>query len=98
MAKKTKVEAEQLELIDVQPENSKQIINCARAYKAAQTERIAALNDEKKQKEKLLALIEKAHLQRLEDGKIKFKLDGFIITVTPRDELIQVKDENEQEE
>jgi len=35
---------------------------------------------------------DRADLQRLKGGKVKFAHDGFIISVTPRDELVQVKE------
>lgn len=84
---------QQMDLIDIAPENAKEIIAHARIYKAVQAKRILALEEEKKEKQKLLELIKEANLQRLEDGKIKFKLDGYTITVTPRDELVQIKED-----
>lgn len=89
---------EQLDLIDVAPENAKKILGVAKRYRAAQTQRLAALESEVAEKQKLLELIKEANLQRLEGGKIQFRCDGLIITVTPRDELVKVKDENESEE
>ena len=86
---------EQMDLIDVKPKNSKEIIRHARLYKMAQEKRVNALAEEVAEKKKLLELIEQEHLQRLEDGKIKFKLDGYTITVTPRDELVRIKEDNE---
>jgi hypothetical protein len=86
---------QQMDLIDTTPENAKEIIKHARVYKAAQTKRIQALEEEKAEKQKLLELINKAHMQRLENGKIKFKLEGYIITVTPRDELVQIKEDSD---
>lgn len=95
--KKLEIE-EQLDLIDVAPENEKEIIACAKRYKKFQRERSEALKNEVAEKQKLLNLIEAAELSRLDDGSIKFKVDGFMITVTPRDELIRVKDEGEENE
>jgi len=89
---------EQLDLIDVAPENSKEIIALARAYKSAQGRRIDALEEEVAAKVKLLALIKGANLQRLDDGKIRLHLDGYTITVTPRDELVKVKEDSEEGE
>jgi len=97
MAKKNKEPAgEQLDLIDVSPANSKQIIGVARRYQAAQSERIEALVREKAEKQKILDLVKGANLQQLADGKIRFKVDGMTITVTPRDELVQIKDNSEE--
>jgi len=85
-------------LIDIHPENSKAIIACAKRYKKAQKIRLDALAEEKKEKVKLLELIRAAEVKPLEDGKIKFKLDGMKISVTPRDELVQVREEDEDED
>jgi hypothetical protein len=99
MAKKKDKEAEmreQLDLIDVAPESAKKIVGVARRYKAAQVQRIEILEQEVNEKQKLLALVKEAKLTPV-DGKIKFRCDGLIITVTPRDELVKVKDESERE-
>jgi len=87
---------EQLELIDTKPENSKKIIAMAKRYKQAQSERVTALAEEIARKQDLLDLIKHEHLQPMEGGKIELDLDGFKITVTPRDELVKVKDKNEE--
>ena len=94
--KKTEQNGEQLDLIDVTPENSKKIIAVAKRYKAAQSQRIEALQEEIAEKQKLLGLVKEANLQRLEDGKIRFRVDGMTITVTLRDELIKVKEDGEE--
>lgn len=86
---------EQLDLIEVKPENSKEMVEVVKRYKAAQSQRMEALGREVAEKQKLLALIKKAKLQHLDDGRIQFRVDRLIITVTPRDELIRIKDENE---
>ena len=91
------VPGQQMDLIEVGPENTKEIKKHALLYKKAQKERIAALEIENDEKEKILELIRKAGLKPLEDGKIKFRCDGFIITVTPRDELVKIKEENDDE-
>ena len=83
---------QQMDLIDVGPENSKEIIQHARLYKAAQTKRIQALDEEIAEKQKLLELIRNAKLKPLEGGKVQFRCDGYIITVTPRDELVRIKE------
>jgi len=86
---------EQLDLIDVKPKNSKEIIKAARGYKAAQAKRISAQEQEVAEKQNLLELVKKENLQPLEDGKIQFRCDGLIITITPRDELIRVKEDGD---
>jgi hypothetical protein len=87
---------EQLALIVTTPENSKEIIRHAKKYKAAMQERVAALAIEKEEKQVLLGLIKESGAKPV-DGKITLNLDGFKITVTPRDELVKVKEDGESE-
>lgn len=82
--------SKQLDLIDVGPENEKEIVRVAERYKDAQAERLEALKREVEEKQALLDLIEKADLQPV-GGKIRCRCDGYIITVTPRDKLINIK-------
>lgn len=91
-------EGEQLDLIDVAPENSKDIIKHAKLYKSAQKRRMSTLEEEIAEKKLLLELVRNSGVGKLEDGKIKFKTGTFTITVTPRDELVKVKDESDSEE
>ena len=88
---------EQMDLIDVAPANVKKIKPVAKKYEAAKRARMAAGEEEAELKERLLELVHEAKLSRLEDGTIRFKVDGMLITVTPRDELIKVKDETGDE-
>jgi hypothetical protein len=99
MAKKKETQkGEQMDLIeDVQPKNAGAILKEARIYKKFQAERLSALAKEKEHKQKVLDLVKAANLQPLEDGIIRFRCDGVLITVKPRDELITVKDEAEEE-
>lgn len=92
--KKLAVADEQLELIEVAPKNAKVIKRAAKAYKEAQTERISWLAEEKKHKEKILTLIENENLMPLEGGVIRIAVNGAVITVTPRDNLVKVKFED----
>ena len=87
---------EQLALIDTAPENSKEIIRHAKKYKAAMQERVAALAIEKEEKQTLLGLIKESGAKPV-DGKITLNLNGFKITVTPRDELVKVKEDGESD-
>ena len=41
-------------------------------------------------------MVKDAGLKRLDDGTIRFKVDGMLITVTPRDELIRVKEDDDE--
>jgi hypothetical protein len=84
-------------LIDVQPENTKEIAKAARLYKEHQANRIAAFDKEVEAKQKLLQLVKEANLQPLEGGVIKFTCDGLTISVKPRDELITVKEQANKE-
>ena len=90
-------EGEQLDLIEVEPENAKQIARCARVYKKAQAVRLEALDEEVKNKKKLIALIHEADLQPV-NGKYKFRAGKMIITVTPCDERVGVKDDDGEAE
>lgn len=96
MGRKKKAEkGEQLDLIDIAPENAKAIIAAAKIYKRAQTARLTALKNEIEQKQKVLALVIEANLTPLKDGVIRFKCGEFTISATPQGFLIKVKEEGE---
>jgi hypothetical protein len=78
---------DQLELIDVEPENSKTIQRHARAYKRAQKARMEALDEETKQKEKLLVAIREGKI-RPQGGCYYFRTGKLRIKITPRDNLL----------
>lgn len=82
---------EQLDLIDVTPKNATAIKRAARAYLKAKAERLAWLEKEQGQQEKIRELVEEAGLQPLESGVIRFQLDGLTIKVTPREDGVLVK-------
>jgi len=86
----TKEEGEQLDLIDVHPENAKEILAAARLYQKHQSDRIKAGVKEAEQKQLILELVKKENLQTLVGGKVRFELDGVLISITPRDELVQI--------
>ena len=90
MAKARKGTGEQLDLIDVGPKHSKEILAAAKIYLKHQKARLTAAAKEVEQKKLILELVEKADLQRLAGGVIKFELEGIPITITPRDQLVQV--------
>jgi len=89
---------EQLDLIDVAPENAMPIIRAARLYKKFQAARQAALEKEIEQKQQVLELVRAAKLPPLEGGIIRFSYDGVVVSVTPRDELVRIKDKAEETE
>jgi hypothetical protein len=89
---------EQLELIDVSSELQKTLKPVLRKYKAAQTERIAFLAEEKKLKNQILKMVHDAGLRPLEDGKIRFHCNGILVVVTPRDEKITIKEDDDDVE
>ena len=88
---------DQLDLIEVSPKNKKAILKIAGEYKECQRQRIRFLKEEIERKAKLLDLIKAAKLQPDEEGVISFRLDGVKITVTPRDELVRVREEAEDD-
>lgn len=92
MAKKV-AEGEQLDLIDVLPENAKGIIAEVKLYKKYQNARREYLKKEVQQKTRVLELIKAAKLTRMDDGKIRFKYEGYIVVVTPRDDLIRISEQ-----
>jgi len=96
-AKKESTSGEQLQLIDITPENLKAIKPIAQKYSAMVKRRLTVTAEETTLKAQLLELITDAHLTRLPDGTIKFKCDGMLITVKPRDELIQVREDGDSD-
>jgi len=88
---------EQLDLIDVHPENEKEIIAAAKLYKKFQAARKDALSREVKQKQIIITLTKEAKLKPLEDGRIKYRCGNLTISITPRDELVQVRERDEEE-
>jgi len=87
---------EQLQLIDVGPENLKEIAPIAREYRTTLKEKRKLLAKEVELKAKLHELIKVANLNRLPDGNIRFTCEGLLIIVKYRDELIQVKEQKEK--
>jgi len=100
MAKKSKktkkaLSGEQLDLIDVLPAKAKPIIKAARIYKKYQLERLSALAKENSQKKFVLQMVKEAKLQPLEGGLIKFTCENVTVSVTPRDELVKIKEQTD---
>jgi hypothetical protein len=96
LAKKTV--GEQLDLIDVEPKNKKELLRVARRYKTVQYARIEALKIEIALKEKLLAAVKAAKIVPDADGSYRFRVGNCTIKVKPRDELVKVKFDDEDEE
>ena len=88
-----KEKGDQLDLIDINPENAREIVKVARSYKEYQTARIKAQKGEEQQKQRVKDLVEEADLKPIEGGKIKFNYDGYTISLTPRDVLVQIEEE-----
>jgi len=90
---------EQLDLIEITPENAKVIQKIAKAYKKIVRERLAIQQKEKDLKDKLLDAVHEAEIVPDADGKYTFSCgNDVIITVTPRDELVQVKTPDNDDE
>lgn len=83
---------EQMDLIDVGPENLKKMKPVARRYKVAQKRRLEALAEAVKEKKKMLELIQDAGLNPNEDGVILFTVDGMTVKASPQDWKISVKE------
>lgn len=85
---------EQLQLLETAHPMAKKIIDTARKYKRLVRERSEILRDEVKEKEKMKALVRETDLKPDADGVIEFRCGKVVVTVTPRDELIRVKDDD----
>ena len=85
-------------LLDVLPKNVGKIIEEATLYKKFQKARMSAGQKEKEQKQKVLDLIKAAKLQPIEgENKIMFRHEGFKISVTFRDELLEITEVGSEE-
>ena len=73
------------------------VANVALEYQECKVGRQNILRKEVELKEKLKTMIKEAKLQPLKDGVIRFKHDGVWIQITPRDELIKVKEVSEED-
>ncbi len=91
-AKKKKEPGEQTELFELLGEHAAEIKAAGKLYKKHQKIRIEALKNEIAQKTIIRELADKAGLQRMPDGKIKFKVDGMEIEIEPRDDVVRVKE------
>ena len=85
---------EQMPLIDVSPEHSKEIVKVARAYNAKVKARLAiqkGRDGEEDLQQKLLELVKAENLNRDNQGKIKFTVDSVEIELVPTKEKVKVK-------
>ena len=89
---------EQLDLLDVGPENLKEIVPVARAYKKIMTQRVSMLAEEVDLKEKIKSFVHKSGLKRLPDGSFKFKCEGVTVKVIPGEEKVNVKENEDKGE
>ena len=86
---------EQMDLIDVTPKELKRILPIAKEYRRVVKQRVKLTAKEVTLKGQILEEVKKAKLPRLDDGSVRFKCDGITISVTPRDELVKVKEADE---
>lgn len=91
-------EGEQMDLMDVGPENQEEIVRWAQAHKHAMRERMKWGKQESEAKQKVLDLIKQANLTKLEDGKIKVRCGHYTVTVIPRDAKVTIRDDDEDDE
>jgi len=87
---------EQMDLMDVQPENAQEIIEAVKKYKKFQGARIKAGIKEVELKGIVKNLVKAAKLQPLEDGVTKLRFNHVEISITPRDEIIKIKYDDEE--
>ena len=93
--------AVQSTLLDIEPANKAALLRVLDALAKASDERAWAKQCEDDAKEKLLALVNDADLQRLPDGSIVFTIDGTRVTIKPGKETVKLKpvgDANEPDE
>ena len=95
MAKKEKPQSvREPYLIDVAPKNHKAIAEAAKRCRAAQSRKAKAAEQETVEKDKLLALVKKSDLKPI-NGKIIFRSEGLLVTMTPREDAIQIKEKSD---
>lgn len=92
---------DQPDLIDVNPEGSKEILRIAKRYNKAKKARMSALAVEVEEKENLKTALKGCNLNKLSDGSIRYQVQDFVITLKPCDEKLTVKckdDEGEEDD
>lgn len=92
-------EGEQMQLIDVSHPLAKKLKPLARKYKTAMSERQAALAEEIDYKKKIIETIKAdGTIKPNAEGITAIQFDGMTVTIKPRDELVKVKMEEEDED
>ena len=92
---------EQLDLIDVGPENLKEILPVARAYKKIVAARVPLTRQEVELKTKIRSFVHGSGLKPQPDGTFKFRCDGITIKIKPQEEKVTVtidEDDDGEEE
>jgi len=90
--KAKKEKGEQLDLIDVSPENAKPIIKVAREYIKYRDSRMAIQKKEVEHKQDIIELVKAANLAPINGGVIKFEYDGLLISLAPKEMELKVKE------
>ena len=91
-AKKKTEAGDQADLFELHGPNTKKIIEAGKLYKKHQKARLAEEKLEAEQKALILELVKAADIQVLAGGVIHCTIEGMEIKITPRDELVQVKE------
>ncbi len=81
---------EQLDLIDVGPENLEKMRPVASRCKVAEKKRLKAVAEKKKGHREMVELVKEAKLLPNEKGNIEFVVDGLRVKVTPHDWSVSV--------
>jgi hypothetical protein len=79
---------EQMDLIDVGPEHSKEIDSATERWQATIKKRLALQAVEAQQKAKVIALLKAENLTRLEDGSLKCRCEEWTIELKPTEEKL----------
>ena len=95
---KKPAKGEQLDLIEVDTAHAKEFRRLATRYKNAQKQRMQFGFEEVKYKDQLRALAKECNIQADADGKMKFRADGCVITITPQEAKVGVKWDEEADE
>lgn len=93
---KQKVDTETGELIDVTPENCKEILSLAKQLQKIQAKRKSLSDDEKVTRHKLIEAVRDAGLQPMENGVFILKINGMTIMVTPKEENVKIQENGDE--